>query len=312
MNLRPLIFETLAFFSLFNHPLTLLELRERLFSSLPVDLESLSTFLEEELKKGTIKEANGFFFLNKDGCDGKMRSQREMWQALKMRQAVKAGRFLSWTPFVKLAAVCNTLGLSAAQEDSDIDFFLVARTGRIWTARFLSVLILFLSGLYRRPGRVKDRICPSFFVSEKSLNLESIALKRGEDIYLTYWIIQLIPLIDRGNILRKFWQANSWVGRQLANFRFENKDNDLRKIKEGFWARSLRKFLEKILGGFWGDNLEKFLRFVQLLKMGKPAAGRFGDEIGVVVSEEMLKFHEEDRRAEYQRRWLEVLKAFDV
>ena len=56
-----------------------------------------------------------------------------------------------------------------------------------------------------------------------------------------------------------------------------------------------------LLGGWLGDVFERTSRVWQVRHMGV----RFAQEnSAVVISNTMLKFHEDDRRAEYQHVWL--------
>ena len=44
--------------------------------------------------------------------------------------------FIQTVPFIKMVAVCNTLGYDNAAKDSDIDLFIIAKRGRLFIVRF--------------------------------------------------------------------------------------------------------------------------------------------------------------------------------
>lgn len=303
MSLSESIFKTFVFFDIFDRPLTAFEAHEWLWSE-AAKLEDVQATLSTPTAK--IEAKNGFFFLSgrkKIIEDG---SRRQIWNDKKITRARWAAKILSAAPFIKLIAICNTLSFGAADEKSDIDFFIVAKAGRLWATRFFSVLILSLFGLRRHDEQITDRVCLSFFITDDNLNLEPIALKGAPDIYLVYWIAQLIPLINRDQTLEKFWQANNWIVKYLPNFHFENQLPDYHQIKVCPVLETCRQFCEYIMSGYLGNVKENFLRLVQLRKMSKNLKSRqFEGGTSVIINNKMLKFHEEDRREYYRKRWMD-------
>lgn len=377
MNVADSIIKTLAFFNLFNHPLTNFELYQLLYTQEPVDF--FTVLKEAESLKLKIQEQDGFFFLSPlSSFDGggeesisppirgrlrggllpveaiqeqgphltspnrggiKRRQERAISHDKKFRIAQKAARLISWVPFVKLAAVCNTLSFGAAEEKSDIDFFIIVKKGRIWTVRFFVTAILSFFGLRRHGQKIKNRICLSFYLADENLDLQSIALptqtppappgrggnefdsppnrgsQRGSDndvpdIYLIYWITQLVPLINRGQTLEKFWQANFWVKNYLANYFLASQLPDYHQIKIPRWVEGWRRLHERLMAGRLGDWRERFFKWLQLKKMAKNlSCCRSEGDTAVVISDQMLKFHEEDRREELRGRWRKKLST---
>lgn len=308
MDIAQSIVRTLAFFDLFEHPLTNFELHKWLYTAKPVDFSVIlaeACHLKPQIQEQSFPK----------------RQERVMANDQKFRLAQKAARLISWAPFVRLVAVCNTLSFGAAEEGSDIDFFIIAKKGRIWTVRFFVTVILSFFCLRRHGRKITNRVCLSFFITDDNLDLQSIALPSlrhsdpdvasGEeslpDIYLIYWITQLIPLINRDETLEKFWQANHWVKNYLANFSFESQLPDYHQIKIPAWVEGWRQIHEKLTAGSIGDWREGALRWLQLKKIAKKKEAKARTPIihsnGVVINDQMLKFHEEDRREEYREKW---------
>lgn len=269
--------------------------------------------LKELAQKGAVVENRGFFFLPGSAEATERRIGRILWENEKMKIAQRAAKILSLVPFIKLIAVCNTLSFGVSQKESDIDFFIVARAGRLWLVRALSGMLLFVFRLYRRGRIVQNQVCLSFFIADTNLNLRKLALAEnsdGPDIYLIYWITQLIPLINREQTLEKFWFTNEWISVYLANWDHKNQENDYRCVAENkffSWIRSAGKY---VWGGFWGDRLEYICKRLQLFKMrGNITSRRFANGTDVVVSDEVLKFHEQDRRELFRKMWKENLES---
>ncbi|MBI5023003.1 MAG: hypothetical protein HZC05_02460 [Candidatus Magasanikbacteria bacterium] len=314
MDLGEAVKKTLAFFELFKHPLTSFELHKLLYCEKKIDLSEIVL----QVKQAGIQEANGFFFLSSGSSDLHLeRQDRAISNDRKFVLARRAARLISWVPFVRLVAVCNTLSFEAADKGSDIDFFIITRSCRIWLARFLVSAILSIFNLRRRGYDVTDKICLSFFISDDDLDLRKIALpidaQGNPDIYLVYWISNLIPLTNRGKTLEKFWQANDWAFAYLADFDWQEKIKNLREINIWRGLNWTQDCLERNLGNYFGDCLEKFLKKIQLFKILRHQQSRYFEQgTAVVVNDKMLKFHEEDRREFFRNKWREICVGLNI
>lgn len=306
MNLSLPIIKTLAFFKIYNQPLTLVELKERLFVEQKTDWEDLEKSLQEFLDKGVVVEDRGFFFLTGSEQAVDQRIERIFWENSKMVIAQHAAKVLAGIPFIKLVAVCNTLSFGVSKPESDIDFFVVAKSGRLWLVRALAVFRLFMAGFYRRGSRVADKICLSFFIDDTKENLQELLLPSANqpDIYFIYWLTQLVPLINREQELDKVWQANSWLTSYLANWDFAHKAQDYRLLAPNRFKEGWRQAGEYLWGGWGGDWVERFCKKIQLLKMrsSKHSHGPKSNS-SVVISDHILKFHEDDRRELFRKKW---------
>ncbi len=273
------ILETIAWFDVFDWPLNLAELQKY------AQLESSDEIPNDSLK--SIENINGFYFLKGRQEIIRKRIFRQKIAIKKIKIGKFAAEILSFIPFIKMVAICNDLAYFNAPKESDIDFFIVVKSGRIWTARFFSTIILFFLGLWRHGKKIKNRICLSFFICDNNLNLEEIAYKN--DIYLKFWILQIILLFNRKDIYQKFLKENSWVTKDFPGF-FRN----LPSQKIGIETKIIQIFFEKILEGRLGNFLEKFLKIIQLRIMNKKSPWQ--KEKNVIISNKILKFHERDRR----------------
>lgn len=307
MSLERSIKATVAYFSLFDYPLTVFEIQKWLWSPQPVSLPAVYEALRQT---GELEEKDGFFFL--PGASGSVGRRLRTYfdNQKKIKRAQNSARLASWLPFWRLVAVVNTAALDNSRPGSDIDWLVVAKEGRLWTTRFLITSWLCLFGRWRHGRKIRDRVCLSFFLTDNNLNLSALALPQG-DVYLTYWPTQFIPLLSFEQTLEKFTQNNLWITQNLANFDFKYLAPDGRGLTLGRAAGALRWFWEKLLGGAAGDALEHFLRRLQLAKMSRREAARREGQApnAVVVSDWMLKFHEIDRRAEFHQRWQSLLST---
>lgn len=204
---------------------------------------------------------------------------------------------LGHVPFLRMVAVCNNLAFGKVNEKSDIDLFIIAEKGRLFTVRILTTFVLHLLGV-RKHGAV-GRFCLSFFVDDSSLNLSKIAIEN--DIYLAYWIKTLVPVLNDG-VYRDFMRKNEWTTSY-----FEKSENYWKFIetRERFSEKrgeKVRRFLKRLLNGRLGASLEWILKKWQLRRELKKAS-KAGKESSIIVGEHILKFHYVDRRLEYREKW---------
>lgn len=295
------ILRTLAYYDVFAYSLTVHELWRWLW---PDPAQPRSSFSEEDVRKALdgegLREAvtmtGEMVTLRGREANVASRADRLADNQKKWKRAESAARFLELVPFVKMVAVANTLAINNARPDSDIDFFIVTSRQHIWIARFLVTGIVSLLGWRRHGTKIKNRICLSFYVSSAALDLSPMK-SADQDPHFTFWAAQLVPLMVDADMYRKYATANSWVTAVLPNAftpppqRLLIPNNSLRSIK---------RFYELFFSNPIGLMIENWTRTRQLKKMEANVTTRANENTtDVIISEDVLKFHEADRRAEY-------------
>lgn len=312
-KIRKSILQTLSYFDVFDYALTFLELWRFLYTENTEKWENTEIFGQlqglEKLKQ--LQHREGYYFL-----PGReeivVKRQRNIWFVeKKMKRALRGIKKLARVPFIRAVFVCNTVAGIGVEEVSDIDVFIIVKRGRIFLARAIATLYLSLFNMRRTKRRVKNKICLSFYVADDNLNLSGIAFEK--DVYLMYWLTQLIPVYDPDNLLNSLQKANNWVVKYLPNA-FQSYNLIPRwKAVPGKVGGSLKKLLEKMWGGNYGDLMEKQAKGMQLnkMKMNYMSVQNESDT-RVVVNDKMLKFHEKDRREEYRDLWKKKCRALGL
>jgi hypothetical protein len=208
-------------------------------------------------------------------------------------------RWLRWFPFIKMIGVCNTLAYNNSRKDADIDLFIVTKRGRAWQARFWVTGFLKLLGLRPRPGRTRDRLCDSFFVDEDHLDLHGLAIV--QEIYLPYWITQIVPVYDEG-VYERFMAANQWVRKLLPNF-LPIGPTSRHRVRRLGWGK-------KVINGKFSLWPEQIFKRGQLAIMPDNLKSKIGAGSQVVVQDGVLKFHDNDRRQLFLSMWQERMKQY--
>lgn len=303
LDLKKAIIKAIAYFDIFDYPLTLVEVHKWLYQ--PDQIYGLSEVLMELEKMSQIESKFGFYFLEGRQVIVRSRLDRYKLAEKKFKIALRAATWLRWLAFVKMIAVCNNVGYNNASKESDIDFFIIVQKKHLWWTRLTVTLVTTLLGIRRKGDKVVDRVCLSFYISSDHLNLEDISLPQV-DPYLIYWLATLAPIYDLDSY-DGFMQNNAWLKQYLPNL-YPTKLNNRRLIKDSFYISFLKSIYKTILNSFIGIWLEGLARVIQLGKVKK----YFGSSLDknntdVIISTNMLKLHKTDRRDLYKEAWIKKL-----
>lgn len=209
-----------------------------------------------------------------------------------LKKAEKYIQKIEKIPWISMIAICNSLSMFATNPESDIDLFIVTKPKMLWFVRFFVTLKFKILWVWRQKHNIKENFCLSFFVTENAMELEKIAIK--DDIYLYFWIYYLKPIRIWDNCYDNFLQKNSWVkideNQKKQNLEFAK--NIWKSKKINFLYYFLDKIIKKFLEKKTIENYEK---------LWKPS--------GIIINENMLKFHNYDQREHYRDLILQWKKA---
>lgn len=307
-ELAKAIARTVVYFDIFDYPLTWVEIWKWLYTDntdLKTDSNGYSLFeVLQELEKMTdkIETKNGFYFLPGKSWTVEQRLSRYALAEAKFRRAIKFIKIFRFIPFIKMIAVCNSLAYSNSDPAGDIDFFIIVKKNRLWLARFLAVGLLKVLGVRPQASNKKDTIDANFFVAEDGLNIANLQIAAG-DPYLAYWANQLVPIFDMDGVYQKFQQANTWVKNILPNS-FSYELNDRRQVNLTWPVKAVRFLLALLLDY---DFKEVWQKKIQLKIMPVDLRQMMNRDTRVVVNEKVLKFHRQDRREEYLKKFKQTL-----
>lgn len=208
---------------------------------------------------------------------------------------------LSTLPGVQGVWLCNTLGWGNAREHSDADLCIVAREGRIWTARAWSTLLLKL--LRRRPGECpRERaICPSFYIIDTCEDLGQYHLS-DTDIHYAFWLTQMTPLYNTA-LFQRYSAHQQWARQFFTHDPFV-----LTTQRRAIVLTPLAEALKKLLTFYSPESLLKRIQLWLLPKEAREAA-----KTGVVVlNDDILKLHTHDTRMHMNQRYADACHSFNV
>lgn len=202
--------------------------------------------------------------------------------------AERVAGLLSSFPFVKGVAVSGSQYKNFADENSDIDFFIITEKNKLWLARtfmhnFRKIAILF---------KKQDRFCMNYFIDEEMLEIKE------KNIYTATEIATLLPLrgIETFNI---FFKSNTWSKSLLPNHSL--RISYVEETKNPLWKKSIEFLFRNALGSFVDYFLMKLssYRWNRKRKAGK--MNKSGMVMSMVASKHCAK---PDPRA-FQKKFME-------
>lgn len=124
-------------------------------------------------------------------------------------------RLISLLPQVKLVGLSGSISMLNAKKSDDIDLFIITSKKRLFTARFLCLILTQLFGLRRKFGEldVEDKVCLNLFFDEVNL----VVPKHKRTNFVGHEVLQMSPLINKDHTYERFIWANRWVFKLFPN-----------------------------------------------------------------------------------------------
>lgn len=273
--------KTVAFFDLFDYPLTPLEIYYYLDQKIPLD-----EVIKRAAQLSNIETAQGFIFLPGRSELVIKRQKKYNYTQRKLKKARWFARLFSFCPFVVGIFIGNSLGAFNLRDGSDIDFVIISSPKRLWLTRLYCTGLAALLNSRPQPRNKRDKICLSFYLDSSYLNLDDLQLK-PHDPYFFYWLRSLILLYNKNDVYQDFLRANNLPLREVE-FEKNNKVNDFCLLCK------INNFL------FF---LEKMAKKFQLAIMASDLKKAANNSVGVVINDKVLKLYLHDNRQEYLERY---------
>lgn len=269
------IYKTLLYSDLFNYPLT----GEQVFRFLGKKIKgtkflTLLKSIPHQISGNTI-----YYFLPRRESLVTERTEKETYSLEKIEKTKRIAKLLSFIPTINFIGISGSLALMNAERNSDSDLFFITSTHTIWITRFLVYISLEILGVRRKKGKYNGwSICPNMFIDESHLSFSG----KKRSLYLAHEILQLLPVINKGDTYQKFLQANFWIKKYFPNMVIPKKVNK-----------------KEHLPFFFFFPLEYIVRLLQLWYMRK-------DKTRETTSPFMIAFHPIDYETitleEYEKR----------
>lgn len=318
--LEQAIFATIAYYDYFNYPLTTGEICYYLIkvssnvALVDVSGDKQNTNLtiaktaeiidnSENLKKFTGQK-NGFYFLRGREEIVVTRIQKKKLMDQKFKKIKWILRFISYLPFVRLIMLSGSMGLGNPVKESDIDLLVVAKHGRIWTARAFLTFFSILFGAYRHTGKTQNRLCLNHYITDRSLGIDFGNLYKAEEY------LNLLPLAGDLNIYNNFFKENAWMKDHTYSVSGTLEKN-LRAMPTKGIYKEIRNFFESALSGVIGDYFEKKVKKFQIFFIEKNPLTK-SPHARIRYNDENLVFHPVLVEPQVIGKWKEKMRMFNA
>ncbi|MFA6532371.1 MAG: hypothetical protein WCT22_00040 [Patescibacteria group bacterium] len=188
-------------------------------------------------------------------------------------------QLLSLFPQIKLAGLSGSISMMNAEENDDVDLFIITAKNRLFTGRLITLVIAQLFGLRRsrKTQSSNNKICLNLFFDESNLKVPKF--KQTE--FVGHEVLQMKPIIIKGDIYKRFLEANEWVFRLFPNaklvFSMKYKVSRIKKILNTKYS---------ILNTFF-NIIESIFKRIQLDSINKHRTTE-------IITSTQLWFHPDD------------------
>jgi hypothetical protein len=250
------ILKTLAYFDIFDYPLSEGEIRN--FLQYPVSNSAIASAMKPLISDGVVFQFGEFYSLVNDWRRLEKRLQGNERAEKLLPKAHKIGAFLYKFPFVRGVGISGSLSKNYADANADIDFFIITKANRLWMARTLLHVFKKITFLLGR----QHYYCMNYFIDEETLIISD------ENIYTATEMITLLPAA--GSVcMDNFFETNDWVRQWFPAYtspqRFDIADRST-------W---LKRITERLFNGSVGERLDNlFFRWTTRRWKRKESVGR--------------------------------------
>lgn len=272
-SLSSRILLTLAYSDQFSHPLTRVEVWQRLVNRQTKDAHVTQEEVERELARladlGVLDHRGQFYSLAGRKKIISVRQQRQQTATSRFPSVLRAVNYLRWIPWIEAVAITGSLAVGVCREDDDVDFLIITQPHRLWLTRMVVTGLASILGQRRYWWEDHDRfenegssdkhfaqVHPS--VEGKwcfNMWLDTHALRVSPDkrsVYTAYEVCQAVFVYERPSyflrdgsqhIEQRFLAANRWVESFLPNFFRERECNQTRHSLENWVQTRLHQAL---------------------------------------------------------------------
>ena len=287
MNLQKDILATLAYFDLFDYPLTHTEILQ--FLQKQSLGEEVNNGLLQLVYKNQVYKSDEFYSLQNDYSIAKRRRAGNNRARNLLATARKVAGLLSTFPFVRGVAVSGSLSKNFADENSDIDFFIIMAPNRLWLGRTILHCFKKLTFLFKK----QDWFCMNYFVDEAGLQIKE------KNIYTATEVATLMPL--RGiECFQRFFAENKWYRLYLPNHTM--RIAYMEEVKKPF----LKKLTEFVFNNPFGNLLDYLLMKLTAYRWQQKTLKKKVNKRGVIMGMDGSKHYAKPDPENFQKRLVDL------
>jgi hypothetical protein len=285
------ILRTVAYADVFDYPLTAHEIHRYLAGTQARPSVVQHALGDRLLPCGELVENRGYISLPGRESIVATRLQRQVISGRLWRKGLRYGLAIARLPFVRFVAITGTLAVNNAEYDADIDYLIAVVAGRVWLARQLCLVLVYLG----RAERVT--ICPNYVISTQALD------QFERSFFTAHELANMVPLYGL-DVHQELLRANaSWAQDYLPNAFSERRAPAVDGLDP--LTRTIKRGAEYLLGGRLGDAWERRESSVKIRRLS--AVAEACDARSAMFTPEACKGHVVDHRRLIEDAYLQRL-----
>lgn len=281
------VLQSLLYFDIFKYPLKAEEVYHTI--NTPVDLVKIKQVLADLVNKKMLFQFEDFYCLQDNKGLIERRIKGNNLATERLEDAYKMSAWIARFPYVRGVFLSGSLSKNYMEEDSDIDYFVITKPGRLWVARtFLKLYrIIFLLNNDRN-------FCVNYFIDENNLEIEE------KNLFTATELVTTIPTYNP-ELYAEFRKANDWSAQHYPHFPMRSVARTWAVKKDG-----TKNFLERILNTRFGEFLDT--RFMKMtIKHWQRKFGHF-EKKDLEVAFKSRKHVSKQHSNHFQRKILDKLQ----
>lgn len=263
-NLNRNILATLAYFDMFNYPLTRVELF--LFLQQKHRHQDFDIALRYMVASHAIYNFDNFYTLKNDQAVITRRINGNRKAAELIKIAHKVSDILIRFPYVRGIAISGSLSKNYADENSDIDLFIITTKNRLWIARSLMHGFKKLTFLFNK----QHYFCMNYYIDEQQLQINE------KNIYTAIEVATLMPL-QGDTVFEQFYAENNWTQNYLPNNYLRLSSAKQVKVSPA------KKLFELLLDNKLGTAIDRSLMYLTAKRWNKKTIAKRLNMHGLIL-----------------------------
>lgn len=277
------IIKTLLYYDIFNYPLTIDEIR-RFLGTKQQDLNQLTQELEHLVYARQIFQFGEFYAIQDNPAHVQRRIRGNEEAARYLALARQKARFISRFPFVRAVLASGSLSKGYMDEQSDLDFFIITKPGRLWIARTLLVMYkrIFLLNSHKH-------FCVNYFVDADHLEIDE------KNLFTATELATVIPLYG-GEFYHQLHNSNGWLASFFPNYSKRPTQN-VPFSKTGIFTR----LAERLINIFGGNKMESYCMKITIDRWQKIYGDAYGSD-DFKIAFKSKKYSSKNHPKHYQKK----------
>jgi hypothetical protein len=286
--------QSVVYAALFDYPVTLAQVGEALIGDRADEAGLAACYQRSATLQLMVESRDGYYFPRGRADLLAIRRRRERSSRRLLEDLATPLRVISALPFVRMVALSGSLAHLNGDGEADLDLFVIAAPGRVWSVTVTALVLARACGW-------RKRLCLNYVVSEREL------MVGPADLFSANQIVHLLP-ITGAPAYRRFLEANRFVQRFYPNFRPRQITSPVTGGSNAVTAiHRMIRAIEPILNWTVAPVYERLSRLVYRRHLRRRAhTWRSRDQVR--LDAEVLKLHTSSHRREVMERFEQSLE----